>query len=146
MTDKITIERETLERWTETLNQHVHHGKSEWWIALNEMRAALDAQPAKPVASYGEIESACRHAFEIEDGYGDPDSNPQRYRIFRDGFFAARVSAPPAPAALTEEWAADVLGIPRTELSVSEFSTYQRERIACVLTGARAVLAAGDKP
>lgn len=38
---------------------------------------------------YRRAEAACRQAFEVEDGYGDPDGNPQRYRVFRDGFFAA---------------------------------------------------------
>ena len=40
-------------------------------------------------SEYRRAETACRQAFEVEDGYGAPDSNPQRYRIFRDGFFAA---------------------------------------------------------
>lgn len=46
--------------------------------------------------------------------------------------------AAPAAVPLTEEWAADVLGIPHDPLPVSEFSEHQRERIACVLAGARA--------
>lgn len=42
----------------------------------------------------------------------------------------------------SDEWAANVLGIPHTTLDVSEFTPYQRERIACVLAGARAAAAA----
>lgn len=40
-------------------------------------------------SEYAKANAACRRAFEEEDGYGHPESNPQRYRIFRDGFFAA---------------------------------------------------------
>ena len=35
-----------------------------------------------------DIESACRVAFETEHGYGNPEANIDRYRVFRDGFYA----------------------------------------------------------
>lgn len=41
---------------------------------------------------------------------------------------------------LTDEWAANVLGIPTDQCAVSNFSDYQKERLSCVLTGARAIL------
>lgn len=47
---------------------------------------------------------------------------------------------PDAALPLTDEWAAKVLGIPTHAISVAEFSEYQRERVACVLRGARAAL------
>lgn len=37
---------------------------------------------------------------------------------------------------LTKEWAADILGIPRTDLTYEELSAFQQERIACLLAGA----------
>ena len=45
------------------------------------------------------IEHACRQAFALEDGYGDPDAMPQRYRIFRDGFYAGTVVTQPTTRA-----------------------------------------------
>jgi hypothetical protein len=44
----------------------------------------------------------------------------------------------------TDEWACDLLGIPRSELSIDEFSDHQKERIALVLKGARAAQAAAQ--
>lgn len=46
-----------------------------------------------------DIESKCRYAFEIEDGYGYPEANRDKYRVFRDGFHAGHSSllAPTAP-------------------------------------------------
>jgi len=42
----------------------------------------------KPL-TFGEIEGKCRNAFLLEDGYGLPSEHPERYRVFRDGFYAA---------------------------------------------------------
>src|SRR3990167_2559104 len=48
MSDKITIERESLKRWADKLSEFVHHGKADgWWDALNEMYSALEAQPVE---------------------------------------------------------------------------------------------------
>ncbi len=46
-----------------------------------------ESSPA-PVSEWGTIDRFCRHAFEVEDGYGYPDSNPKNFKVFRDGFFA----------------------------------------------------------
>mgnify|MGYP000152035630 CR=1 FL=1 len=50
------------------------------------MRSALTLEHA-------EIEARCRKAFLLEDGYGVPGEHPERYRVFRDGFFAAWMRA-----------------------------------------------------
>lgn len=42
---------------------------------------------------YSEIEARCRKAFLEEDGYGEPGAHPERYRVFRDGFYAAWMRA-----------------------------------------------------
>jgi hypothetical protein len=42
---------------------------------------------------HSEIEARCRKAFLLEDGYGVPSEHPERYRVFRDGFFAAWMRA-----------------------------------------------------
>ena len=44
-------------------------------------------------ADYAEIEARCRKAFVLEDGYGIPSEHPERYRVFRDGFFASWMRA-----------------------------------------------------
>lgn len=44
-------------------------------------------------AEHVQIEARCRKAFLLEDGYGVPSEHPERYRVFRDGFFAAWMRA-----------------------------------------------------
>lgn len=44
-------------------------------------------------AEHAQIEARCRKAFLLEDGYGVPSEHPERYRVFRDGFFAAWMRA-----------------------------------------------------
>jgi len=44
-------------------------------------------------AEHAQIEARCRKAFLLEDGYGIPSEHPERYRVFRDGFFAAWMRA-----------------------------------------------------
>ncbi len=45
------------------------------------------------------IEQACRKAFALEAGYGDPNTMSHRYRIFRDGFYAGTVVTQPTTRA-----------------------------------------------
>ena len=42
---------------------------------------------------HAQIEARCRKAFLLEDGYGIASEHPERYRVFRDGFFAAWMRA-----------------------------------------------------
>ena len=50
----------------------------------------------------------------------------------------AAASAPAVPEVLTEQWAAEQLGIPTHTIPVEYFSYYQSQRIAAFLAGARA--------
>lgn len=43
--------------------------------------------------TYATIDEACQAAFAVEDGYGDAATNADRYRVFRDGFFAGWIAA-----------------------------------------------------
>ena len=52
---------------------------------MNSTAAAQQSHSSE----YAKANEACRRAFEEEEGYGHPEANPQRYQIFRDGFFAA---------------------------------------------------------
>jgi len=62
-------------------------------IELAGARGICNSTVVAPVvpddSDFGMLNTLCRHAFEIEDGYGDPDSNPRNFLVFRDGFFAA---------------------------------------------------------
>ena len=42
--------------------------------------------------THATIDEACKDAFAVEDGYGDA-TNADRYRVFRDGFFAGWIAA-----------------------------------------------------
>lgn len=47
-----------------------------------------------PLRNYGDrhdIEQACRVAFQTEHGYGLPEANIEKYRVFRDGFYACAI-------------------------------------------------------
>lgn len=86
---------------------------------------------------------------------GTPSSAPQRFECAHsneemhpasDGGWVRwadvqHLFAHPAADHLSLEWAADVLGIPRSELSVEQFSEYQRARLSAAVRGARAALA-----
>ena len=49
-------------------------------------------------SAYGTIEAACRCAFD-EEGYGYPESNMAKYRVFRDGFLAGWLASQKTAAA-----------------------------------------------
>jgi hypothetical protein len=102
----------------------------------------------------GAVALAEREAFEKWKADKAQRCHSGRYSPSPWEAWQARASLATAPEPVTEEWAASLLGIPfqprsefnsteipRVELTVAEFSAYQRERIACVLRGARAVAA-----
>ncbi len=62
-------------------------------IILDNVDAEILLKALRTFAAqnFSDIEAACKEAYKIEDGYGDPDKDRYKYNIFRDGFFAARM-------------------------------------------------------
>jgi hypothetical protein len=166
MTDKITIERQTLQAALEWMESAWHRIDGEWGPSgktldqecsdgdepeIAALRAALAAQPADcgntpydegpfTLAQPADLASKYEELRALIDGGSESMTHADAVEVLREwaekSWEPWKPAAPPAPAALTDEQIRDIW-----------FAETDDDEIwPTVIAFARAVLAAGDKP